>query len=185
MRKESNVQSLVVILLAFTVLVMTVGFAAYTQQLTIDSSTATFNKAVWDVHFNTSTFQETSTIQATSKTVSNNSITFAVTLEKPGDVYSFKIDATNYGTIDAKMKKITMSGLTAAEAKYVSYTISYAGVNYTETTDNLNHALAADASHAVIVTVRYNLPENPTDLPTTENHTVNLTAAFDYEDAVA
>ena len=185
MRKENNVQNIVIILLAVVVLVMTVGYAAFASTLTINSSTATFKKAKWDVHFDTTTYNQTSTIQATSHTESNTSLTFAVTLNKPGDVYTFTINAKNFGTIDAVMKKITMSGLTAAEAKYISYKINYNGTDYTETTDNLSHALAAEASHTVTVTVKYEIPNNSADLPTEEDHTVTLTAAFDYEDSLS
>ena len=176
MRKENNVQNIVIILLAVVVLVMTVGYAAFASTLTINSSTATFKKAKWDVHFDTTTYNQTSTIQATSHTESNTSLTFAVTLNKP---------AKNFGTIDAVMKKITMSGLTDAEAKYISYKINYNGTDYTATTDNLSHALAAQASHTVTVTVKYEKPENPVDLPTEDDHTVTLTAAFDYEDSLS
>ena len=185
MRKENSVQNIVIVVLAVTILVMTVGYAAFAQTLKIDSSTATFKQAKWDVRFDTATYNQTSTIQATTHNESNTSVTFAVTLNKPGDVYSFTINAKNFGTIDAKMKKITMSGLTEAEAKYVEYKINYNGTDYTQTTDNLSHALAAEASHTVTVTVKYLVPANAEDLPTEQDHTVTLTAAFDYEDALS
>ena len=186
MRKENRTQNVVILILAVTVLLMTVGYATFVQTLNINNSTATFKKAKWDVHFDTTTFAETSTITANpAPTVSNTNVAFTVTLNKPGDVYSFRISAKNYGTIDAKMKKITMSGLTDAQAKYVSYTITYAGEDYTETTDNLNFALAAEGTHSVVVTVKYLLPANAADLPTEQDQTVNLSAAFDYEDAIS
>lgn len=186
MRKENNVQNYVIVILSITLLVMAVGFAAFSQNLSISSSTATFKKAKWDVHFDTTTFAETSTITANpAPTVSNTNVAFTVTLNKPGDVYSFRINARNFGTIDAKMKKITMSGLTTEQAKYVGYTITYAGDDYTQTTDNLNYPLAAEASHSVIVTVRYLLPANASDLPSEQDQTVNLSAAFDYEDTIS
>ena len=59
MRKENNVQNIVIILLAVVVLVMTVGYAAFASTLTINSSTATFKKAKWDVHFDTTTYNQT------------------------------------------------------------------------------------------------------------------------------
>lgn len=185
MRKENSVQNIVIVVLAITVLVMTVGYAAFAQTLTISSSTATFKKAKWDVHFDTTTYSQTSTIQATSHTESDTSVSFTVTLNKPGDVYTFTINAKNFGTIDAVMKKITMTELSTAESKYISYKINYNGTDYTATTDNLTHALAANASHTVTVTVKYELPDDPADLPTEQDHTVTLTAAFDYEDSVS
>ena len=186
MRKENNIQNYVIVILTITLLVMTVGFAAFSQTLTVSSSTATFKKSVWDVHFDTTTFSETSTITANpAPTVSNTNVSFAVTLNKPGDVYSFRISAKNFGTIDAKMTGITMSGLTADQAKYVSYKITYAGDDYTQSTSNLNYPLAAEGTHSVIVTVKYLLPDDASDLPSDQDQTVNLSAAFEYEDAIS
>ncbi len=181
MRKENLVQNIVMIVLAVAVLVMSVGYALYAQTLNI-SGTATFSKASWDVHFDTTSFNESTTIVASAKDLGNTLITYEVTLAKPGDTYSFSVNAKNFGTIDAVMKKITLSGLTDAQKKFISYKVSYNGTEYTQTTDGLSVALAADATHAVVVTVEYLLPEEATDLPTVDT-TVNLTVALDYEAA--
>lgn len=181
MRKEKNFQSLAIIALSVALVIMAVGYAAYTQTLNINGS-ATFTASKWDVHFNTTTFNETTTIKAASKDVGNTTITYDVTLQKPGDEYSFTVDAKNFGTIDAVMQKVTMSGLTAAQKKYITYKVSYNGTEYTETTSGLNVALAAGTSHTVVVTVKYELPSNASELPT-EDTTVSLTASFDYVDA--
>ena len=55
MRRENYIQNVIIALLAITVLAMSIGYAAYTQQLNVNG-TATFSKAKWDVHFDTSTF---------------------------------------------------------------------------------------------------------------------------------
>ena len=180
MRKENNVQNIVIIVLAVTVMVMSIGYATYAQTLNING-TATFNKAVWDVHFDTNTFSETSTIKATTKDVGNTLISYTVTLPKPGDKYTFTVNAKNFGTIDAALQKITLSGLTEAQQKFIDYKVSYAGTEYTQTTDSLAIDLAAEASAPIIVTVEYKKPQAASDLPN-ENVTVSLTAAFDYVD---
>ena len=51
MRKESNIQNILIIVLAATVLVMSVGYATFSSNLAINNSTATFKNAVWDVRF--------------------------------------------------------------------------------------------------------------------------------------
>jgi len=183
MRKENNIQNIIIALLAITVLAMSIGYAAYARTLNING-TATFSKSVWDVHFDTTTFTETSDIQATEKNVGNTDITYTVTLPKPGSTYSFTVNAKNFGTIDAKMTKITLTGLTTEQKKYIEYKVSYNGTEYTSTTDNLSVALAANASHPVIVTVNYILPTAATDLPSTDQ-IVNLNVNLDYEDADA
>lgn len=184
MRQEKSLQNIVVVVLAIAVLAMSVGFATYNQSLNING-TATFTAAKWDVHFDTSTFAETSTIHADpSPTVGNTSISYSVTLPQPGSTYSFHVDVKNYGTIDASLKKITMTGLTTDQAKYITYVVNYAGTDYTATTDNINAVLAASthATATVTVTVSYVAPAEATDLPATDQQ-LNLNVQLDYVDA--
>ena len=181
MRREGYIQNVIIALLAITVLAMSIGYAAYAQTLNINGS-ATFSRAKWDVHFDTETFSETSTIHASSTDVGNTSISYSVTLPAPGSTYSFTVNAKNFGTINANMTKITMTGLTAAQQAYITYSVSYNGTVYNATTEGLSIPLAAGASHPVIVTVNYVLAANATDLPDTDT-TVNLNVSLDYADA--
>ncbi len=178
MRQEKGLQNIIIVVLSVAVLAMSVGFAVYAQQLNVNG-TATFSAAKWDVHFDTSTFSETSVIKASSKTVGNTAITYSVTLPSPGDEYSFTVNAKNFGTIDAALEGITLSGLTAAQQKYISYTVNYNGTDYDETTDGLAEDLLVDDSHPMTVTVAYLLPDEASDLPATDVE-VNLTVALDY-----
>ena len=184
MRQERGLQNTVIVVLAIAILVMSVGFATYSENLKING-TATFNKATWDVRFNKTSFNETSEIKATTKSVEDKVISYSVTLPKPGSTYSFTVNVQNYGTIDAELKKITMTGLTTEQAKYISHKVTYAGTDYTETTDNITGKVIAGggtATATVVVTVKYELPAVATDLPS-ENQTVNLNVEFDYVDA--
>lgn len=180
MKKENGLQNIVIVMLAVAIVAMSVGFALYSQTLNING-TATFKASKWDVHFNTGTFAETSTIKASNKTVADTVITYEVTLEKPGDTYSFDVDVKNFGTIDAILRKITLAGLTAEEAKYVTYTVNYNGQDYTATADT-NVELPHGQSHKVTVTVSYVLPTSAADLPTEDHIKTNLTVALDYVD---
>ena len=184
MRRERSLQNIIIIVLAIAILAMSVGFAAYEQKLNING-TATFNKASWDVHFDTASFsEEASTIKATSKTVGTNTISYAVTLAKPGDTYTFTVNAKNYGTIDAKLVGITLGGLTEEQKKFITYSVNYAGTDYEYpgTSTGLNVSLPAGESStaAVTITVNYVYPEAAEELPS-EDTTVNLTATFDYQ----
>lgn len=178
MRQEKGLQNIIIVVLSVAVLAMSVGFAVYAQQLNVNG-TATFSAAKWDVHFDTSTFSETSTIKATSKNVGNTAITYSVTLPSPGSEYSFTVNAKNFGTIDATLEAITLSGLTDAQKKYISYSVNYAGTDYVQTTDGLAEDLLVGESDTMTVTVAYLLPTEATDLPTTDVE-VNLTVALDY-----
>ena len=63
---------------------------------------------------------------------------------------------------------------------YISYTVNYAGTDYTTTTDNIGTALNSDATANVKVTLEYIYPANESQLPTSNDVTVTATAAFDY-----
>lgn len=182
MRKEIGLQNLIIVVLAIAVLAMSVGFATYSANLQING-TATFSKALWDVHFDTGSYNETSTIKSTNHTVGDNSVSYTVTLPSPGSTYSFEINAKNYGTIGAKLKKITMTGLTEQQQKFITYTVNYAGTDYTTTTDNIGTALPAGTSSTakITVTVSYVYPAEAADLPSADQE-VTLSAVFDYVD---
>ncbi len=181
MRKESGVQNLVIVILAVAVLVMSVGFALYNQSLTITGNT-TVKAATWDVHFDPNVKTE-SGATSTALSVSGTTATFSVALEQPGDDYTLTLSAKNFGTINAKLTGITLSGLSAEQAKYVTYKVTVAGTDYTSNPTGLNVALNAEQSQSVVVYVKYELPANATDLPATDQN-ITLTATLNYADAV-
>ena len=157
MRQEKGLQNIIIVVLSVAVLAMSVGFAVYAQQLNVNG-TATFTAAKWDVHFNTNSFAETSTINATSKNVGNTAITYSVTLPNPGSEYTFTVDVKNYGTIDAALEAITLSGLTEAQKKYISYTVNYNGTDKNRTIHRLS------ASETVIKVMEWMKSDSCRDL---------------------
>ena len=117
-----------------------------------------------------------------TNSLSKTSVTFSVHLSKPGDFYEATADAKNFGTINAVLKKLTMTALTEAQAKYLKYSVYYDGTEYTATNNNLSLPLAAEASKPVKVRVEYLQPESSSDLPS-QDQTITLTASLYYEDA--
>ena len=171
MKNNKKKERSIVILLMVAVLLMTVGFAAYSATLNING-TAKVKGSPWDVRYDGTIVESKDSVEAVSASIdedTNTNFTFTAKLEKPGDFYEATIKAKNYGTIDAALKKITMSTLDANQAKYLSYTVTYAGTTYSTTTDGLNIALAAGASENVVVKVKYELPESANDLPKTSD----------------
>ena len=200
MEKKRNSQTIIIAVLAVAILFMSVGFALFSTTLNING-TVQVEKASWDIHWKegsltktanstvdilsgatTGTGAEKTMTPGTTPTLTNTDITFGAVLTKPNDVAEFTVVAENAGTFDAKLTGITMSGLTAEQQKYLTYEIDYNGTKYTQTTTGLNVSLPAKQSNTVTVkvTVKYNQPDNPTDLPS-ERQFVNLTASFDYE----
>ena len=191
MEKKRNSQTIIIAILAVAVLFMSVGFAAFAQTLNIQGNVRV-EATTWSVHWDNSSYSKASgsvdilnqsLTAGSSPTLSNTDVTFGAKLEKPGDYAEFSINAINDGDFDAKLTSITLSPLTAAQSKYLTYTVTYNGTDYTETTTGLNVALPkTNGSNTVTVTVRvaYITPGNANELPT-EATNVSLTASFGYE----
>ena len=172
-----------IILLVLAVILMTVGFAAYAQTLTINGNVKVKGSS-WDVRYiKNQIVTSQNSVTATSATVEDTDFTFGVTLEKPGDFYEATITVKNYGTIDAVLDQIKMSSLTEAQQKYLSYTVTYDnGTPYSAQTDTgLNIDLAAGAEKTVVVRVEYLQPANSTDLPSEEETTVTVSGSLEYK----
>ena len=185
MEKKKNTQMFVIAILAVAVLTMSVGFAAFTQTLDISGNVSVASSS-WNIQFDTSSYQESAgsvTVAADNRTISGTSMTYNVTLTKPGDFYEFTVNVKNTGTFDANLTGISMNSLTTEQAKYLTYEITYNGTEYTTTTSSLSVALAKTSGVAPVkVRVEYIQPDNPADLPSSEVN-VSLTASLTYNQA--
>ena len=182
MEKKKNLQMGIIGVLAVAVLFMAIGFAAYSQTLNIQGD-VTVKASKWSIHWDTTSYNLLSNSKPISNesglpTLSNTSVSFQTILEKPGDFFGFTIDAVNDGTIDAQLKKITLTS--SVNADYLGYEVSYDGTTYTQTTDGLTLDLGADESATVQVKVSYLEVADPTALPQTDVN-VTVSASFDYE----
>ncbi len=184
--KKRNPQNIAIFALLAAIVFMSIGFAAYSQTLNIGSGLNNTDVVVeansWNVCWQTATPTESETGSATGEVSrdSCNQVTFNATLDKPGDAYSFTLNAENNGTINAKLTAITMTTLTTEQEKYLDYTVSYNGSTYNASASGLNIALNAGSTAPVVVTVTYKNAA-AADLPTTQQ-SIALTAAFDYSD---
>lgn len=189
MEKKRNSQTIIIAILAVAVLFMSVGFAAFAQTLNIQGN-VTVEPTRWSVHWNTASYAQGSgsvpvlngsLTTGTTPTLTNTDVTFGARLEKPGDYAEFTINAINDGDFDATLTSITLSPLTTAQSKYLSYTVTYNGVEYNTTTTGLDVPLPASGTNTVTVKVRveYTTPGQASELPT-EATNITLSASFDY-----
>lgn len=184
MEKQKNSQMLVIVVLSIVLLTMSVGFANFSSILNINGN-VTVKSASWNVHFVANSYAETTgSVAVTSKNISDTSMSYNVTLEKPGDFYEFTVNVANEGTFDANLTKITLSSLSDAQKKYLTYSLTYNnGTTYTATTDGLSLLLAKETGVAPVkVRVEYIQPNDSADLPAT-TASVTLTASLDYNQA--
>ena len=191
MEKRRNGQTVIIAILAVAILFMSVGFALYSQTLRVTGNVQV-DAAKWSIHWDTSSFAKSngsvdilasSSVAGTTPELGDTSVSFGARLTKPGDYAEFTIDAVNDGTFNAQLSKITLSPeLTAAQKEYLSYSVTYNGQEFSETTDNLSIPLNPGQSNKVTVKVRINYltPEDSTKLPSTAQN-ITMTAQFDYD----
>lgn len=183
MKKQKNFQLAVIGVLAFAVLFMSIGFAAYSQVLNIKGM-ATVGSNKWSIHFNPSSYQlGEGSVKESSKAITDDSIAYSVKLEKPGDFYLFQIDVINDGQINAILDSIKMTELSAEEEEYVNYTVSFEGQEFSSSRSGLKIALPAATGvnrKVVMVRVAYELPDDHKVLPLEDPLELNLAASFGY-----
>lgn len=161
-KKRSN-NSLYLILLLL--LGISLGFAALTTQLNILGNT-TVTKQSWDIHFdnavestasvgrnkNGSELKVSDLGEVNIKT-GDTEVEFEASLDMPKDYYEFTVDVVNDGTIDAMLSTVTPISLTTEQAKYLTYTVTYADAD--STAIQANDKLAAGNHVTVRVKVFY------------------------------
>lgn len=184
MQKQKNIQVALIGVLAFAVLFMSVGFAAYAQTLNINGAAAVGTNK-WSVHFKENSLQEVAgSVDGENLTLDTaTTANFKVKLNKPGDYYAFSVDVINDGTFDAVLKSITMTQLAEAEAKLLKFSVSYDGTEYTSSATNLTDVLnynTGNNAKNVIVRVEYRSDIAADDLPAADTE-VSLSVALGYE----
>ena len=118
------------------ILGLTVGFALLSTTLNING-TAGIKKNTWDIHWDEESIRVTeNSVQAETPTVTDEGqkVSYAVTLELPGDFYEFTIDAVNAGTVDGMVNidglNPTIKNKTTGEVttlpSYIKYSVTYA-----------------------------------------------------------
>lgn len=124
------IQNVTIIVLAVALIVMSVGYAAYTQTLSITGATE-IQSASWDIHFANSSVITTPdagytlATDAVAPTLSNKNheITFSTNLSLNQE-YGFYIDLQNAGTINATINNLDLK---------VQKKTTTDGINYTDT----------------------------------------------------
>ena len=146
------------------VFTLTIAYAALNAVLTIQGS-AQVSSADWDVHLANPKVTNGSVTTIVPTLTTGKSLTFSTTLNMPGDFYEFTVDVVNSGSIDAMIEKVTKTPeLTADQAKYLNYEVSYANG---ESIAN-KQAIASGVTMPIKVRVEYRKDLSSTDLPTSQ-----------------
>ena len=169
------------IILILLVVCLGIGYSYLNTELNING-TANINSANWSVYWN-NVQVESGSISAPTPTIDSDktTVSYTVTLEKPGDYYEFTVDAVNAGTIDAMIETINtdLNGVAMQIIpEYLDYSVTYA--------DNVpleyNQELLHDSTEKYKVHIGYADYIEAEDLPD-ENQSLSLEFTVTYKQA--
>ena len=165
--EDMHKSSIIMVLLA-VVFVMAIGYATFSQQLTING-TASIDSS-WDVHIEDIAVNGT-TLDGNnvSATVGDDklSASFQAELVSPGSSVTYDVTVKNGGTLNAKLESITFTDDNNDAIEY-----SYAGITQ-------NDVINVDGTQTFTVTVKF----NDTYTSTPANKTSNLTMYLSFVQA--
>ena len=160
--KDRKVLTLGLCLVAVCVFTLTIAYAALNAVLTISGS-AQVTSANWDIHLANPKVTSGSATTDIPSITSGKTLTFNTTLNMPGDFYEFTVDVVNGGSLDAMIDKVTKTPeLTAEQAKYLKYEVSYANGESISSKQNI----ASGVTMPIKVRVEYRKDLTSSDLPT-------------------
>ena len=172
MKKERKEKRIILFLLLGVVL-MTVGFAAYSGVLNIDG-TVNIQSNKWSIGFDAATYEEATGSVVANKTIKADEFVFETNLSKPNQFYQATVDVKNDGTFDAQVTGINIAAVITDEdgaavsaedyEKYLTYTVTYDGQEYSGANSDLTLALNTGDAKELMVKVTY-LNPGPDGLP--------------------
>ena len=132
MEKQRKYKTIGLIAVIVSILGLTIAFAALSTTLNI-SGTAKAEASVWDVEWElisgeTYNTHGTATVQNGKPSLSNSNTTLdlgVITLHKPGDYVTYRLNIANKGDIDAMVTGVTGVSLSQSDAVYVEYSVKY------------------------------------------------------------
>ncbi len=169
------------IILILLVVALGIGYSYLNTELNING-TANINSANWDVYWNNVQVSNGS-VEATTPTIDTNktTVSFNVTLTKPGDYYEFTVDAVNAGTLDAMIESIDskLNGTTITTLPaYLDYDVTYSDGTALATNQELLH----DSTETYKIRIAYKDNISASDLPDT-NQSLSLQFSVTYKQA--
>lgn len=184
--KRYYAQNAAIIVLALAIILMSVGYAAYSTQLQLKGTT-TVQSSKWSVVFQNPTKHSSTTISDDDitefKLTSSTALSFKANMSI-NDTYSFVVDVVNDGTFDAKLTDWTLTAKntttneslaindaqTGASNSYLTYTVKWLDGTALAANDPLKHKVAGQSDNVkkLLVTVKTQEPTNVSDLPSAD-----------------
>ena len=176
-RKKYTTLLLLVLLLGIGL-----GYAALNSNLNI-SGVSGISSASWDIHFD-HIIETTGSVTPNSTTSINaagNTVTFNVTLSKPGDFYEFTVDAVNAGSVDGMIESFS-STLNGGSINNLPDCLTYSATYSDGITIANNHLLEAGHTETYRIRVEFDPEVEKDDLPDS-NQTLSFVFSVNYVQA--
>src|SRR5574344_1708583 len=128
MERDRGFRIIAIIAICLSVVGLGIGYSALNATLNINTKT-TLKGSSWSI--NVGNISEPSIVgsaaEVNAPTNVSSTITFDVSLKKPGDSITYIFDVVNDGTLDAKLSSTpTFTGVTEAAEKAITYKLTYA-----------------------------------------------------------
>ena len=171
--KKQNIVLIFIGLLFF----LTIGYAYLTSQLNITGSSI-MNSPTWNIHFENIDISENSVPIDTeheekAATIDDaTTVSYSVSLPKPGDYYEFTVDVKNDGSIDGMIESVTSKlndNVISELPDYLNYKVVYEDGVPIEP----NHKLLAGEKETYRVKIEYKKDITEEDIPETDQ-TLNV-----------
>ena len=191
--KKYYAQNAAIIVLALSIIVMSIGYAAYSTQLQLKGVT-TIQSSKWSILLQNPTKYSTTTIaddKITKLEIKDLAVNFAAEMSID-DTFSFTVDVVNDGTFDAKLTGWSLTAKntatneaiavdenkTGASNSYLTYSVRWLDGTALAENDPLKHKVTGknDNIKKLLVTVQTHKPANAADLPET-----NQSFEFDFK----
>ena len=190
-QSQRDKRTYLIIGLCAVLVVMAVGFAAFSQQLQINGTsniTSNWNVQITGITRFASSGAGVSDVSGSPSYDNSNGLTatFNTNLTSPGDYAIYKIKIENLGSLNAKLSNITLNAGTSNDITYyVNKNQNNGDITDTDRLIDEDDVLnpTGDSSNLdegyVYVTVKYNNREGQTS-PTGDNKTVSATVKLDF-----
>ena len=183
---KRGIRTIAIIALIVSVIGLSIGFAAFAQTLTI-GGVGTVKGNTWSIQFaNLSTpidgtgITGDATIDTPAALTGGTTMSFAVSLYFPGDEVYYDFEVQNNGTLDAEITDVQLTGVTAALAQKVNYSLKYDNGDGTFTALAVGDTLDAGDAKDLRLVVQLDPGTLPTELPSSDVN-LSLGATIVYE----
>ena len=173
-------KNILIISLCFILLIMGIGYSAFSSKLNINSSSSITSN--WDVEI--TSIEKTNTsgnIVEKNKSFTKDTATFNVELEKPGDYVYYKIGVTNKGNVAAIA---TLGNLTCSNYAFEcrAYSNSSTSASIWGITDLTDYRLVIGSNETEYYNIYIKFSSNITSMPENLTNTLTLNLIYKQSD---